>query len=344
MATTFKKVFIANGLAAHVIKKASGKNSVCYEIRYRANGYNIVVSSTNLQKAKEKFLSKTKPSEIEKYRVRSKNENSDTFANIFEQFFAYKSKSKITPKTLSDYRIRFNKIPSFIKELAISKITSIQISEYMNTLNARSYEDMRTVFNSVFKFAMALGLLTVNPIALVPFQRAERQVREALSEEEIERFLQRITETRFDKIRQMAYFYYFFGLRASELDEETRREGDFLITRNRKRKNGKIEYKKIPIPLQAENLIDWTPPLHRTVRAVTANNLFKELLGDGKTAYNLRHTFSTICQQYVRQEIVEIWIGDSPVRLIAKHYTHFSDKFMREEMNKVAFPILNLKK
>lgn len=211
----------------------------------------------------------------------------------------------------------------------------------MNTLSARSYEDMRTVFNSVFKFGMALGLISANPVSLVPFQRADRQVREALSEEEIERFLIRIKEPRFDKIRQMAYFYYFFGLRASELDEETRREGDFLITRNRKRKNGKIEYKKIPIPKEAENLIDWTTPLHRTVRPVTANNLFKELLGEGKTAYNLRHTFSTLCQQYVRQEIVEIWIGDSPVRLIAKHYTHFSDKFMREEMNKVIFPILH---
>ena len=74
---------------------------------------------------------------------------------------------------------------------------------------------------------------------------------------------------------------------------------------------------------------------------LTANNLFKKLLGDGKTAYNLRHTFSTLCQQYVRQEIVEIWIGDSPVRLIGKHYTHFSDKFMREEMNKVIFPTVN---
>ena len=42
MATTFKKVFIANGLAAHVIKKESGKNSYCYEIRYRANGYCIL--------------------------------------------------------------------------------------------------------------------------------------------------------------------------------------------------------------------------------------------------------------------------------------------------------------
>lgn len=210
----------------------------------------------------------------------------------------------------------------------------------MNTLDTRAYEDMRTVFNSVFKFAMILGLITINPVSLVPFQRADRKVRETLSEEEIKAFLQRIKDDRFDKIRQMAYFYYFFGLRASELDKETRREGDFLITRNRKRKNGKIEYKKIPIPKQAEILIDWNTPLHRTVRLVTANKLFKELLGDGKTAYNLRHTFSTVCQEKVRQEIVDIWIGDSPTRLIGKHYTHFSDKFMREQMDLVEFPTL----
>ena len=53
MATTFKKVFIANGLAAHVIKKASGKNTFRYEIRYRANGYCIIASSTDIRKAKE---------------------------------------------------------------------------------------------------------------------------------------------------------------------------------------------------------------------------------------------------------------------------------------------------
>ena len=340
MSYTFKKEFIANGLAAHVIKKESGRNSYCYEIRYRSNGYNIIASSTDLAEAKRKFLAKTVPGEIEKYRTTRNSMSSDLFSDIFEKFIEHKSKSKITQKTLSDYRIRFNRIPDSIKSKRISAITTLQLSEYMDTLAPRTYEDMRTIFNSVFKFAMILGLTTVNPVALVPFQRAERQVREALSEEEIVIFLQRIIEPRFDKIRQMAYFYYFFGLRASELDEETRREGDFLITRNRKRKGGKIEYKKIPIPMQAENLLDWTMPLHRSVRAVTANNLFKALLGEGKTAYNLRHTFSTICQQYVRQEIVEIWIGDSPVRLIAKHYTHFPDKFMREQMNMVIFPTL----
>ena len=63
----------------------------------------------------------------------------------------------------------------------------------------------------------------------------------------------------------------------------------------------------------------------------------KELL-DGKTAYCLRHTFATICQQYVRPDIVDIWMGDSPTRLVGKVYTHFPDEFMLENMMKVEFP------
>lgn len=71
MATTFKKQFIANGLAAHVIKRKSGKNSFCYEIRYRSNGFEISAAANNLNKAKAKFLQKTVPQEIEKYRTKS---------------------------------------------------------------------------------------------------------------------------------------------------------------------------------------------------------------------------------------------------------------------------------
>ena len=75
MATTFKKVFIANGLIAHVLKRPSGKNSFCYEIRYRSNGYDIRVSSTDLNTAKEKFLNKTSPNEIGKYFVNKEKHN-----------------------------------------------------------------------------------------------------------------------------------------------------------------------------------------------------------------------------------------------------------------------------
>ena len=64
----------------------------------------------------------------------------------------------------------------------------------------------------------------------------------------------------------------------------------------------------------------------------------KELLAD-KTAYCLRHTFATICQQYVRPDIVDIWMGDSPQRLVGKVYTRFPDDFMYEQMQSVKFPL-----
>ena len=174
---------------------------------------------------------------------------------------------------------------------------------------------------------------------IVPFKRAERQPRDSLSNKEIASFFNRIKEPKYERIQQGAYILYFFGLRPCELDEETHREGNFLITRNRKRKNGKIEYKKIPIPKEAESFIDWNKPLTFQLSDKPRERLFKELL-DGNTAYNLRHTFSSICQQYIRQEIVDIWIGDSPTRLIGKHYTHFSDEFMQSQMALVKFPII----
>lgn len=147
----------------------------------------------------------------------------------------------------------------------------------------------------------------------------------------------------FESIRQGAYLLYFFGLRPCEIDEETHREDDFLIARNRKRKNGKIEYKKIPVPKEAQGLIDWDKPLTFNCNGKWEyNKLWKALLGDGdRTAYCLRHTFSTICQQYIsRPDIVDIWMGDSPQRLVGKVYTHFPDKFMREQMDMVVFPTL----
>ena len=45
------------------------------------------------------------------------------------------------------------------------------------------------------------------------------------------------------------------------------------------------------------------------------------------TQYFLRHTFATVCQQYVRPDIVDIWMGDSPERLVSRVYTHFPDDF-----------------
>ena len=91
MSFTFKKEFIANGLAAHVLKKESGRNSYCYEIRYRSNGYNIIASSTDLAEAKRKFLAKTVPSEIEKYRVQKQKTGINLLEEVFGEWYQYKN-------------------------------------------------------------------------------------------------------------------------------------------------------------------------------------------------------------------------------------------------------------
>lgn len=79
MASTFKKQFIANGLVAHVIKRKSGKNTFCYEIRYRSNCFEISAASNALNKAKAKFLQKTVPREIEKYRTERATKDQNYF-------------------------------------------------------------------------------------------------------------------------------------------------------------------------------------------------------------------------------------------------------------------------
>ena len=338
MATTFKKVFIANGLCAHVLKKPSGKNSYCYEIRYRSNGYDIRAYSTDLTKAKELFIAKTTAQEIEKYRIKDKKSTGNLFCHIFEEWHQYK-KGTLCEKEHNRFRTNFYNLPEELRNKPINAITTLDLDKVMKEVKPRKYEELRTLFNGIFKYAIASGILMHNPVALIKFKRSERQNREALSEDEIKAFLERVKATKYDSIRQFAYVLYFFGLRPCEIDEETHREGEFLIARNRKRKNGKIEYKKIPIPTQAQGLIDWDKPLTADLHRLKINDTMKELL-DGKTAYCLRHTFATICQQYVRPDIVDIWMGDSPTRLVGRVYTHFPDKFMRQQMDLVIFPII----
>ncbi len=342
MSVTFKKEFIANGLAAHVLKKESGRNSYCYEIRYRSNGYNIIASSTNLAEAKKKFLAKTTPSEIEKYRVQKRKTGLNLLEEVFDEWYQYK-KGTITEKELKRFYVNFHALPDNLCKKPIATVHTGDIDKVMKDVKPRKYEELRTLFNGIFKYAMASGIIQHNPVAMIKFVKADRQSRDALPEEEIYAFLERVELPKFEPIRQGAYLLYFFGLRPCEVDQETRRENDFLISRNRKRKNGKIEYKKIPVPQQAQGLIDWDKPFVFNCSNWKRDKLFKELLGNGKrTAYYLRHTFSTICQEYLkRPDIVDIWMGDSPQRLVGKVYTHFSDKFMRSQMDMVVFPTLD---
>ena len=257
---------------------------------------------------------------------------------VFAEWLSLK-RGNIGDKEIRRFETNFNNLPEELRYASIFDIRAVDLDSIMKNVQPRKYEELRTLFNGIFKYAIASGLIQNNPVALIKFKRAERQNRDSLSEDEIKTFLERIKDSKYDEIRQGAYILYYFGLRPCEVDEETHIEGDFLITRNRKRKNGKIEYKKIPIPKDAWKIIDWNKSITFQCGKEKFHNLFKDLLM-GKTAYCLRHTFATVCQQYVRPDIVDIWMGDSATRLVGRVYTHFPDNFMFENMQKVVFPKL----
>lgn len=342
MAPTFKKKFILNGLVAHCIKRKSGRNGFYYELRYRRDGYNISAASVNLQKAKQKFIEMTTPQEIEKYRCTRHTDNkiNPSFQTIAEEWLICKQ-GEVGDKLIRNYKSYLDRYiyPEIGKE-PLKLIRSSEISKIMEPAKEkpRLYEDLRTVFNSVFRYASANGLISYNPVQMIPFRRAERTPRRNLTSEEQHKFFVALENPYYKEVRQTLLIMYYFGLRPSEVDAELHAERNFLIARNRKRKNGKIEYKKIPIPEQAREKIDFTKPLYSNLSPSTINRYLKKIFDDKEiTQYCLRHTFSTTCQMYVRQEIVNIWLGDAPDKLIGKHYTHFPDDFMISEMNKVRF-------
>ena len=340
MDKNFKKIFIANGLVAHIRTRKCGINGITYDIRFRSQGYNITSTSKNLQEAKADFLRKTKPEEIEKYKAKpsqQKHVDKNMLYTVFNEWLTLK-KGTIGDKEIKRFQTNFNNLPEELRYTSIRYIRAVDLDAVMKDVSPRKYEELRTLFNGIFKYALASGITQNNPVALIKFKRAERQNRESLSKDEIKSFFERIKGSKYDEIRQGAYILYFFGLRPCEVDDETHIEGNFLIARNRKRKNGKIEYKKIPIPAQAQNFINWNEPITFQCGKEKFHNLFKELL-KGKTAYCLRHTFATVCQQYVRPDIVDIWMGDSSTRLVGRVYTHFPDDFLLENMQKVVFPI-----
>lgn len=196
MSKTFKKEFIANGLAARIIKRPSGKNGVYYEIRYRRNGYNITVSNADLKMAKKLFIETTKlldsPEQMAKNRLK--------FCNIADEWIKYKH-GKIAEETWKGYESLIRRyVPDEIKNRAVSDIRTKDIDEVMQTYNPRMYEQMRTIYNGIFKYAKANGNITINPVEMIPFKRAERQNRDRISDGQIIAFLNNIKDPFYDKI------------------------------------------------------------------------------------------------------------------------------------------------
>ena len=269
----------------------------------------------------------------------SQKSGENLFREIAREWLTYKE-GQIRERTFKSYESYIKRyLLPVLGNIPIIKIRTAQLNEILKDKGERLTEDLRTVLNSIFTYAIKSGVIIHNPVSIIPFKRAERKNGRALTAAEQKKLIERLELPEYAEYKRIYLTMYYFGLRPFEL-RGAWFEGDFLIARNAKRKGGKIEYKKIPIPKQAREKMDVERAIEASKGTETYNRIFKRIMGnDGVKQYYLRHTFATTCQQYVRPDIADIWLGDSPQRLVGKVYTHFPDAFMKEQMETVCFEV-----
>lgn len=332
MAKTFKKEFIANGLVAHVIKRESGKNSYCYEIRYRSNGYKIEASSTDLTEAKRKFLAKTTPSEIEKYKTQKSNhrnqwENLNSFSAFYFENFR---KPKVSELTYKNDCLRYrNHIHPTLGYKPINKITPADCQELINDLfqagKGKTANEVFSLLSVIFKAAIAHHLIQNNPMTIVTKERYEVKHGHALTKEEEQKLLNAYIGTPYGVFFAVALYT---GLRPNEY-QTARIEDRFIIAANSKRKNKKIEYKRIPITKMLAPYLVGINQLN-----YPAQNIMRERMKDvlpHHILYDLRTTFYTRCKECgVADAARDEFVGHS-LGALGNAYTDLSDEYLLKE-------------
>ncbi|MCD8040848.1 MAG: hypothetical protein LUF82_04955 [Clostridia bacterium] len=126
----------------------------------------------------------------------------------------------------------------------------------------------------------------------------------------------------------------YTGLRPNEY-KTAQIVGDFIIANNSKRKNGKVEFKKIPITPMLKPYLEGVEKLH-FVRLEQMRNRMKQILPNHKL-YDMRTTFYTRCSECGIAEVaLKKYVGHS-LGGLADTYTDLSDEFLLREGQKLSY-------
>ncbi len=332
MSKTFKKEFIGNGCVAHIIKRPSGKTGVYYEIRYRRNGFNISVSNKNLKTAKELFIEATKNlgDGVKKSAI------PDTFHEFamyyFENFRIKKVKKATYNGDLGRYRNHI--LPHFgskpLKKITASDCQTL-LDKYVEKGMGKTADEIHSLLNCIFKIAIAHNLITQNPLAIVIHREHERKHGKALTKKEERQLLEGLEGTRY--LIPFAVALYT-GMRPNEYKTAVIK-GDFIISINSKRKNNKIEYKRIAISPMLKPYINGLTELQFPY-VETMRKLMNEHV-DGHKLYDLRTTFYTRCRECgVSDAARDEFMGHSS-GVLANTYTDLSDEYLLKEIKKLNY-------
>ena len=222
----------------------------------------------------------------------------------------------------------------YFKEKPIKRITPDDCQRLLDgikeTGKGKTTEEIRSLLMVIFKMAIAHNLISHNPLDVVLYTKHENEHGEALTKEE-EGILFKALEG--NPYRSAFALALYTGLRPNEY-KTAKIEGKFIVAINSKRKNGKIEYKKIPITKMLAPYLEEQElniPCYRYMREKV-----KEILPNHKL-YDLRTTFYSRCKECgISEHAMKEFVGHS-LGALGNAYTDLSDEFLLKEGEKFVY-------
>ena len=331
----FRKQFRCNGLTAHVHRRRSGKHNWNYEIRCQINHQKVNVSSNNIEEAKQKFIRRLK--EVESGVTEQKHNGIPTtfdgFANyFFENFYQRKVTASTHRIALNQYK---NHILPHFGKMPIKGVTPVKCQALIDKLDAagkgKTADDVSSILNMIFKAAVKHCILPNNPMDMVFHKQHEREHGTALTKEEEKLLLSSMSGTPQETMFAIALYT---GMRPNEYETATL-DGDFIVAVNSKRKDGKVEYKKIPITPMLKPYLDGVDKIKFCSLRVLRERFNK--LFPNHRLYDLRTTFYTRCQECGISSVArDSFVGHS-LGALGNTYTDLSDEFLIKEGEKFKY-------
>ena len=326
MPKTFKKEFRTNGCTAHVRRRKTSKNCYLYDIRYRRNGYNILVTNKDLETAKQLFIQKLKTATPVVKKVTTLS-NLHTFTVYYFEKFRLPKVSKLTYD--ADWHRYKNYIQPIFGDKQFNNITPEHCQNLIDNITAqgkgKTAEEIYSLLSIIFKGAIAHGLMDKNPLTLVVKMKHQSKHGKALSKDEESLLLNAYPNTKYQTIFALALYT---GLRPNEYNT-AKIEGQFIIAVNSKRKNKRVEYKKIPITPMLAPYLQGIEQLETNNRDVLREK-FKAVLPN-HILYDMRTTFYSRCKECgIADAARDEFVGHS-LGALGNAYTDLSDEYLLKE-------------
>ena len=223
-----------------------------------------------------------------------------------------------------------------MKKYTLKTLSAPVLQKIFDSVPTKNGEEIRTILNGMFEYAIASGLIDRSPMPVVIIKKHERENGTRLTKEQERKLLKSIKGTYLETTVKL---YLYTGARPSELKtiKFNWSEGTFTLKNSKLKSYQKEQTRTIPIFPTLYAIKDKI----QTAEIVNEAYLSKYLWSNnfGFQVKSLRHTFTSKCkEQGVLPELVNYWTGHTPGKdTSARVYTHYEMDFQKKEAKKITW-------